>query len=62
MSIVNTSKPTTAIVDVDKVDIAETWDSNTTTWDTETRTWDEMSSTITNSARITTSITNQVKP
>lgn len=62
MSLVNQSKPTTAVENASKVSNEETWDSNTTTWDTETRTWDEMGSQISNTSKPTTTMTNVAKP
>lgn len=62
MAIVNTNKPTTAIVNSSKVSHEETWDSNTTTWNTEVRTWNDMGSKFTNTTRVSSSIINQAKP
>lgn len=62
MALVNTSKPTTSLVNTTKVLNYETWDSNTTTWDTETRTWDEMGTLIDNTSKPTTTMTNVAKP
>lgn len=58
----NEDKPTTALSNSSKVSHQETWDSNTTTWDTETRTWDETGSKITNTTRVSSSMTNSAKP
>ena len=52
MSITNTSKPSTSLTNSTKIDIQETWDSNTTTWNTETRTWDGTSSKIGNIIKV----------
>jgi hypothetical protein len=51
MAITNVSKPSTSLVNPDRVATYETWDSNTSTWDTETRTWNEMGTTWTNQLR-----------
>lgn len=45
-----------------KVSIGETWDSITTSWASETQNWEEASQLISNSARTSSSITNQAKP
>jgi len=62
MSIINQSKPTTALVNSDKVSIGETWASILTTWASETRTWLAVSQLIANSTKQSSSITNQAKP
>lgn len=63
MSITNTPKPSAAVVtNTPRISHQETWDSNTTTWDTETRTWDQMGTKITNTAKVSSSITNTPKP
>ncbi len=62
MSLSNISKPTTALVNTDKVSIGETWNSILTTWATETRTWDDMASLIDNISKSSSSITNIAKP
>jgi hypothetical protein len=62
MSITNTSKPTTAIVNLTKVLDYETWDTILTTWATETRAWDDTRSLIDNTTRPSVSITNLSKP
>lgn len=60
--MINTSKPTTSIVNSFRVVPYETWDTNINTWDSETRTWDECSSNMSNTARVTSSIVNTNKP
>lgn len=40
----------TPVTNTTKINIAETWDHNTSTWDTETRTWDDMASLIDNTS------------
>lgn len=62
MSITNTSKPTTSIVNTLKASFAETWDTWDTAWQDETRTWNEMVSLLGNLAKPSTSITNISKP
>lgn len=62
MAITNQSKPTTSITNTAKVSIGETWGSIATTWASETRTWLAVSQLITNSTRISSSITNIAKP
>jgi hypothetical protein len=60
--ITNQAKPTTTLTNTAKVSIGETWATITTTWASETRTWLQISQLLTNSARTSSSITNQVKP
>jgi len=63
MSITQTAKPSSSnLTNSAKVVSYETFDTNTTTFDTETRTFDEMGTTMTNTVRPTTSITNTNKP
>jgi hypothetical protein len=62
MSITNTTKPTTSLVNASKVSIGETWGGIQSTWATESRTWLAVSQLINNSAKPVTSITNQSKP
>lgn len=45
-----------------KASIGETWGTITTSWATETRTWEQVSQLLSNSARTSSSITNQAKP
>ena len=47
----NLDKPTTSLVNTDKVSIGTTWDTWTTSWDDETRTWDELSQLIENASK-----------
>lgn len=63
MALTNTAKPAAANLDNSaRVVEYESWDTITTTWDTETRTWDDMASNMTNTARVSASITNSAKP
>lgn len=62
MSITNTSKPTTSLVNSTRVVSYETWDSNPYTWDNEVRSWDQCASTMTNSTRPSSSMVNTSKP
>lgn len=63
MAIVNTSKPSApSFSNTNRVVSYETWDTNINTWDTETRTWDECASNMSNTSRVTASITNSAKP
>lgn len=62
MTLVNTSKPTTALVNTSKVSFGELWSTITTTWASETRTWLATGSLITNGARQTSAIVNTAKP
>lgn len=45
-----------------KVSIGETWGTITTSWASETRTWEQVSQLLSNSARTSSTITNQAKP
>ena len=60
--MINETKPTTSIVNSDKVSIGETWATIPTTWATETRTWLAVSQLFTNPSKPSTSITNVTKP
>lgn len=62
MSIANTSKPTTTLANSSKVSIGETWASIATTWASETRTWLAVSQLFSNTARVSSTITNTSKP
>ena len=62
MAITNQAKPTSSIANSDKVNIGETWATITTTWATETRAWYEFASIISNSTKVSSSLTNVAKP
>ncbi len=62
MALVNTSKPTTSLVNTLKVSFAELWSTIMTTWASETRTWADMVSLIDNTSKPTTTMTNVAKP
>lgn len=62
MSIENVSKPTTSISNETKINIGLVWSADNLQWQNESRTWDDTVSTIDNSSRITSSITNISKP
>lgn len=62
MALTNVSKPTTTLANTTKINIGETWDSILSTWATESRTWDMMASIISNATRISSSMTNVVRP
>lgn len=62
MAFVNQSKPTTVFANSIKINIGETWGSITTTWATESRTWGDMASLIDNITKISSSISNIVRP
>lgn len=62
MAIINVSRPISSLTNSTKINIEETWGSNTTTWGTETRTWGDMASLIDNDTKISSSITNISKP
>ena len=54
MAFTNTTKPTDTYTNTARINIGETWDTNTTSWDTETRSWDDMASTIDNTSLLET--------
>lgn len=62
MAITNISKPTTTLTNASKVSGSETWASITTTWASETRTWADTYSLMTNSTKVSSTLTNIVKP
>jgi hypothetical protein len=62
MALVNTAKPSTAVVNSDKVASFETWATITTTWASETRSWIDCASLLGGFAKPSTSITNTAKP
>lgn len=62
MAITNTTKPTPSVTNSSKINIGETWNSIVTTWATEIRTWDATGSLIANITKITSAITNVVRP
>jgi len=62
MSITNTTKPSTTVANAFKVSIGETWASIMTTWASETKTWQSASQLISNTTKLTSSISNTSKP
>lgn len=60
--MINTSKPTTSLINSVKVSFAETWNSIVTTWASETRTWDMTGSLFTNTTKQSSPMTNIIKP
>lgn len=62
MALVNTSKPTTTLTNVTKVNFAELWGTISTTWASETRTWSATGSAFTNVLKPSTTLSNTVKP
>lgn len=62
MAIVNVSKPNSSIANQTKINIGETWGSNSNQWQNESRTWAETASIIDNVNRVSSSITNVSKP
>lgn len=62
MSIVNTSKPTTSFTNLARVFSAITWDAEIHTWNNDPYTWDQKATNLANTARVSASITNIVKP
>jgi len=62
MSITNQAKPTSSMTNSTKVNIGETWATDSFTWVTESRTWDRTQSIINNNTKISSSMTNQSRP
>jgi hypothetical protein len=62
MSITNQAKPVSSIANSAKVNIGETWAAIETTYATETRVWSEFASIISNSTKVSSSMTNIAKP
>lgn len=62
MSIINTSKPTTALVNTTKINTGLVWELDLNTWVTETQTWLDTATTIDNITKISSSLTNISKP
>ena len=62
MTITNTSKPTTSLLNTARISSYETWATITSTWASETRTWDDMGSLMDNISKPTTTIINISKP
>lgn len=62
MAIINTTKPTTSLINTLKVSFAELWSTITTTWASETRTWLDTGSLIDNRSKPSNSLTNIAKP
>lgn len=60
--MINTSKPSSSMTNVDRVQSAELWSTITTTWATETRTWLEAGQLLINISRVISSMTNTSKP
>ena len=50
MSLINTSKPTTALTNATKASFAELWSTITSTWASETRYWEDLVSVMNNTA------------
>ena len=62
MAITNQSKPTTTYTNASKVNIGETWASDSLQWQNESRTWNATISIISNPAKVSSSMTNVAKP
>lgn len=60
--MINTSKPSTSLVNTAKVSFGETWATISTTWASETRTWLATGSLLTNGTKPSNSIINTAKP
>lgn len=62
MAITNTSKPTTSLTNITKVNIGLIWSLDLNTWASESRTWGDTASIIDNITRQSSSLTNIAKP
>jgi hypothetical protein len=62
MALINQSKPTTSIGNSTKVSVGITWASIATTWATETKTWGLISMLLANITKISSTISNVVRP
>lgn len=62
MPIVNIAKPSTALTNSAKVASFETWATIPTTWASEVRTWDATVSLFAGFTKISSAITNTIKP
>lgn len=62
MSITNQSKPSSSMANQTKINIGETWASDLNTWANELRTWGATISIISNTTRVSSSMTNIAKP
>ena len=62
MAITNTSKVSSSMANVTKINIGLVWDADLLTWANESRTWDSMASVVNNVTKIVSSIINIVKP
>lgn len=62
MSISNQSKPSTSIANATAPGEGLTWAGDLLTWAAELRTWAETGVVMNNTSRISSSMTNQVKP
>lgn len=60
--MINTSKPSSSMTNSAKVNIGETWATDLNTWNAELRTWAATVSIITNTARVSSSMTNIARP
>ena len=60
--MLNQSKPVNAIANVTRVSGGETWATITTSWATEPRTWLAISQLLSNAARVSSAMTNSLKP
>jgi hypothetical protein len=60
--MLNQSKPTTVIANSARVSSGETWASITTTWASELRTWEAVSQLLSNTARVSSTMSNVAKP
>lgn len=58
----NEAKPSTTLNNSPKISIGETWATIDTTWASETRTWLAVSQLLSNSSKVSSTISNQAKP
>lgn len=60
--MINTTKPTSSVTNTDRINTGEVWNTDLNTWATESRTWDATASLISNTARVSSSMTNIARP
>jgi len=60
--MINTTKPSTSLINASKVSFGETWATIPTTWLSETRTWLATGSLFTNPSKPSTTFSNIAKP
>ena len=60
--MINQSKQSSSITNNSKINSGELWDTDLNIWNNELRIWDRLISTISNSTRLSSNMTNVAKP